>query len=644
MSAAFSEVSIPLARCIPNREMWATLIPQLTVGELALAQKLDDELPSGWTIAVQRKVNNSVPDILCFHPEFGVIIFEVKDWDPEAREYKASGPHLLARNPDSPEFYITDDPVGQVMHYKNMLSEIFPIATDAEIMITCVIAMTRFSDKDVKNLLERFRPSAYRTQSHREYLIFAGQETLASPVAGWLPRVSRVKNKFLEPYRQDLRLSMRVVDHFMYLLRVPELETERYEPLELDGQKLRFLQNPNQARRRKIRGAVGSGKSTLLASRAAQAVIEGKNVLVVSFTVTLRHWLHRLIVRAGMGQSELSQSEFSLRTKESVWRWYIHEFAREIATTAGRGTEFVRLLGSSTEYPEEEIITFTKECMSKYQVKQKHKYDVVLVDEIQNVDKRWIEILSQCVASDGEMIIFGDPTQNVYSHDLAWTKEPIPGFPGAWTSLKGSYRFPPAMFPALQDFYESFALENELSIDDDKPVLGQQGLFDSAELLWIPVDTSNMHSVAARHLRLSDQKEVAPMDTALLAMTHSDGRETLKILTGQERPSQEIVGFVHIFGNTSDNTRHLKKAFWPMRGEKKLCTVHSFQGWEARYVVLLICEKNMIRDEESSYNFMRTVYVGLSRLAKSRQLSTIVVVNAERSLDAFFEKHFERTT
>ena len=642
MPAEYSEVLTPLDRCIPSRNRWSTIVPPLTEGELKLAQKLDDELPSGWTIAVQRKISNANPDILCFHSQHGLIVFEVKDWDPQSREFRVSGANLKARNTGSADFYITDDPVGQVMHYKRILSEAFPVATDAEIMITCVVAMTNFSDEEAETLLQSFRPSVYSSRSHEPYLIFAGRERLNSPIESWLISVSRVPNMSLEHYRRDMKLSERVADRFMWLLRVPELEVERYQPLELDEQKQLFLRNSNQAKRRKVRGAVGSGKSTLLAARAAQAIADGKQVLIISFTISLRHWLHRLIVRAGLLHSTLSQSEFSQRTKDLVWRWYVHEFAREIATTAGRGTEFNRLLGGRTEYPEEEILKISEECVDDRRVRESHRYDVVLIDEIQNIDKRWLGILGKCVADDGEMIILGDPTQNVYTNDLSWTKENVPGFPGRWTTLNGSYRFPPAMYPVLQDFYDSFGLKTDVSLDEDKPTIGEETLFDVANLLWVPTDLSNMYLTAANHLRDSEVHGVAPMDTALLVMTHNDGREVLRELTGQKRPLQEIAGFVHIFGNNPENTAHLKKAFWPMRGEKKLCTVHSFQGWEARYVVFLICQRERTGIEDGSYDFFRTVYVGLSRLARSNQTSTIVVINSERSLDTFFEKHFQR--
>ncbi len=84
-----------------------------------------------------------------------------------------------------------------------------------------------------------------------------------------------------------------------------------------------------------------------------------------------------------------------------------------------------------------------------------------------------------------------------------------------------------------------------------------------------------------------------------------------------------------------------------MSGQRKLCTVHSFQGWEARFVVLLVSPNEdhgthpeSSQDREPGFDFLRTVYVGLSRLARSERTSTLVVVNAERELDQFLGRHF----
>lgn len=637
INSIFSEREVPLPRCIPQREKWSQLIPALTAGEISLACKLDDELPEGWCIAVQRKLNNAVPDVLCFHPEHGIIIFEVKDWDPDAREFRVKGSNIWARNVSNDTSYVTDDPAGQVMHYKDILAETFPRFTDAEIMITTVVVLTKFTDEAASALIDQLRPSIYRKKSHRPYFLVVGRETLARHASEWLIVVSRQPNMSLEEFRRGMVLSPRVAERMMWILRVPELELERYQPLSLDAQKRDFLRNPNRATHRKVRGAVGSGKSTLLAARAAQAVAEGQKVLTVTFTISLRQWLHRLIVRAGIQNERLEQAEFSQRTKELVWIWYVHEFARAIANAAGRGTEFNRLIGSTKQYPEQKILDFVRPLVDLERVKRKHTYDLVLVDEMQNVDREWLEIFDKCVAENGEIVIFGDPAQNVYKRDLSWTTAAVPGFPGRWNDLKGSYRFPPAMYPMLKDFYETFDIKGH---ESEEPSLAGEALFDAVELVWYKADQDNKYVIAAEQVRNSDHLGVAAMDTAFLAMRHADGMAVLRELSGMDRPPQEVPGFVHVFSHDPENTAHLKKAFWPMRGEKKLCTVHSFQGWEARYVVLLIGPEFEVHDGKDTFDYLRTVYVGLSRLARSEHASRIVVVNAERKLDEFFSRHF----
>ncbi len=638
------ELEVPLERCIPARHTWASLVPPLTPGEMTLACKLDDELPAGWTVAVQRKISNAHPDILCFHPRNGIIIVEVKDWDPGARSFEIRESGVWATNRSGGPIYRTDDPVGQVMHYKEILSQTFPRYTDAEILITVVVAMTRMPDAQVRSLFSRLVPTAYRKPAYQRYAVLAGTETLQRPVTEWLPCSNGEPNPNLETYRRELKLSGNTARRISWLLRVPELETEQHEPLQLDAQKREFLRNPNGASRRKVKGAVGSGKSTLLAASAAKAVSEGKRVLVISFTITLRHWLHRLIVRAGMSVSGMGHADFSERTKSLVSRWYVHEFAKELAATAGRFTEMQRMIGSSTDYPAEEIFHLSTETVRDARCRRAHKYDLVLVDEIQNVDVRWLEVLGQCVAEDGEMVIFGDVTQNVYGLNVSWTARPVTGFPGRWTELRGSYRFPPAMYPVLRDFYDCFNLESEGA---DSPELAETGLFDSVDLLWVRADTIAMAGIAAEQLLKAERMGVAAMDTALLALRHEDGLDVLRVLTGEEHPAQEISDYIHVFSHDSRNSAHLKKAFWPMSGQRKLCTVHSFQGWEARYVVLLVSPNEehetysqSPQDRESGFDFLRTVYVGLSRLARSERTSTLVVVNAERELDQFLGRHF----
>jgi len=649
LKTVMDELHIPLGRYIPERATWDQLTPALTPGELTLADKFARELPDGWSIAVQRRILNALPDILCFHPTFGLIVVEVKDWAPDARKLTVRNGTIFADD-EHGRPYVSENPVAQVHHYRTILTELFPRYTDAEFQITCVVAMTKFSDVAAKELLGRLVPNPYSQPKYAPYFIVAGHETLARNVNEWIIASSRKENPRLERYFRDHPLSARTATRVSWHLRVPELETEKYLPLRLDEQKTTFLRNADGAKRRKVMGTVGSGKSTLLAAYAAKHIAQGNEVLIISFTIVLRHWLHRLIVRAGIllhtgggSTTKIPQHQFSEMTKDKARRWYLHQFVRELAVTAGRSTELTRLYWDSDEYPEEQIRELAKSLVQDPRVKERHRYKCILVDEMQNLHGEWLEILQHVLDDDGEFVIFADPAQNIYHTNMAWTRT-MPGFPGNWTKLRKTYRFPPAICPMLQDFYDTFELKSE---DSDPPEASDIDLFDAADLVWFRSSQDELAKVVAAQVQRSDELGFAAMDTAMLALKHGDGLAVLRELTGLESPPQDVKGFAHIFDDDQRNARHLKHAFWPMVGEKKLCTVHSFQGWEARYVVLMISEREMetgdIKSLERSSNFdyIRTIYVGLSRLARSEQTARVVVVNAERSLDDFFERHFQ---
>jgi len=632
-----------LDRCVPPRSDWRGLVPELTPGELRLAEKLDDELPEGWTIAVARKVLGVKPDVLCVHPRFGVIIFEVKDWDPSSRDLSVSKERVLvAKNHGSDETYRTDDPIEQVLWYRSVLSELFSNVADSKVLITTVVVMTRFSDEDAQALLRPLVPREWREKKYEPMMAIVGSDSLRLPSSHWLFPVHRRFPKELERHRRELTMSTRTWDHICWWVRVPELETERYQPLELDRQKTDFLENKSKVLRRKVRGAVGSGKSTLLAARAAQGVERGQKVLIVSFTIALRHWLHLLIVRAGIGVTKMTQGEFSSAVKSRVDRRYLHELARQIALEAGRSRELKSLIASSNDYPEEGVLQLVLDIAAKRLCHL--DYDVVLIDEIQNIDVRWIEAIQRLVKKTTEIVIFGDPTQNVYGQDVTWVNRPLQGFVGRWTDLKGSYRFPPALYPILSDFFQRFGLANEGAI---QPESAQKGLFDEIDLVHINCQEKDLPALAKRCLDQAVASGVAPMDIAYLCFYHRDGLELLREIAPEKfkarEPRHEINGYVHVFHEDKEHQSHLKKAFWPMDGEVKLCTVKSFQGWEARFVILAVSpeyEENT-GVQAATESFRRELYVGLSRIARSMSTSRVVVLNANRNFDAFFGDHFE---
>jgi hypothetical protein len=122
------ELQIPLGRYTPERATWHQPTPALTPGELALADKFARELPAGRSIAVQRMILDALPDILCFHPRFGLIVVEVKDWNPDARKLTVRNGTIFAED-DHGGACVSENPVAQVHHYRSILTEVFPGVT-----------------------------------------------------------------------------------------------------------------------------------------------------------------------------------------------------------------------------------------------------------------------------------------------------------------------------------------------------------------------------------------------------------------------------------------------------------------------------------------------------------------------------------
>jgi len=72
----------------PSLESLADLRTPLNNSERHVLDFFDKHLPAGWEIYVQPHLNGLRPDFVLLHPQNGVAVFEVKDWDLNALEYE----------------------------------------------------------------------------------------------------------------------------------------------------------------------------------------------------------------------------------------------------------------------------------------------------------------------------------------------------------------------------------------------------------------------------------------------------------------------------------------------------------------------------------------------------------------------------
>jgi hypothetical protein len=629
---------VSLPRTIPDRSEWGSLRPSLEPGELRLAELLDDTLPDGWVIAVQAQLWNSRPDVIAYNPEVGLAVFEVKDWDPEARQFRYSSPKdaLEARHGPGEPWYVTRNPVGQAIGYRETAQSLYHGDEPARRYVTATVVMTNFpDDHPLLSALSRTVPAW--DKQHRETFRVIGREA-----------VEQGRTEELLPAAFDASLQEplqpRTIQRIESLLTEQEASAQQREPLVLDQRKRELIRN--QPSRRRVCGPAGSGKSVLIAASAADAALSGRAALVIANTITQPHHLKDLAVR--YRPDGIEPRRVSRAIRDNVRFFYLHEWCEQVCLETGHEKKLRTLIRQNyPHYPSEEIKSLVAVALETrdWPVERSTRvsiFDRVLIDEAQNIDADWFGLLEQVLQSDeSDLMVAYDPTQSLYLDEPSWTDEQMPGFSGRPVKLEYTYRLPSSTIPMLTAYCELF-LQNEPDIE--LPIADPQAELLSCELLYRNILGSENLATAVAELvnQLPGGLGIHPGDIAFILWRHKTGMEALAYLTELSPGWQDNI--TSVFGPNTEMQKRNKKAFWPGSGETKGSTVQSFQGWEAPCVILSIPELGEIEpsDETSAFerNYWKTIYTGLTRVMNSNRGSHLIVVNAEPRLELFLDEWF----
>lgn len=178
--------------------------------------------------------------------------------------------------------------------------------------------------------------------------------------------------------------------------------------------------------RLRIRGTAGSGKTQLALQELRQAARAGLQALYVCYNRPLADAVKAV-------------------APESVTVMTIHEFARLLGEQAGQTFDF----------SEAGVFDRMMEMLKTYAAQVTGVFDVLVIDEAQDMDASWIEALLPMVKADGRITLMEDPDQRLYDR---------PAFnPVDWPLIESpvNYRSP----RILVDFMNYFGLI-------DKPIEG----------------------------------------------------------------------------------------------------------------------------------------------------------------------------
>jgi hypothetical protein len=582
---------------------------QPTLGEWKLLNFLLEKLDDTYEIFYQPFLNGDNPDFAIMRKGSGVLLIEVKDWVLDHYYCDKSTKWRLMKD----DTFIKS-PLSQVETYKNNLfqlhsEELFQRSVKNKnnwATVNCAVYFHNASEERLTSfLLDDFQSESYG--GYRKFVKYFGLLGKNSLTEDNLNKLfSRFwLNKKSYYFDETLYNSIR------RYLKSPLHQIE-------DGIKIIYSKEQNELirseirPRRKVKGVAGSGKTLVLAKRAVNAHIRtGEKVLVLTYNLSLKNYIHDRI-------SDVRE--------EFYWsNFYITNYHQFFKTQANNHNLEINNLGVWQD------VNFFEKVKDNIQ-----KYDVVLIDEIQDYLQNWIDIITKYFTKEEtEFVVFGDEKQNIYGRTLDENNEPIVRtIPGVWNkTLNTSHRF--------SSNIGNIAIKFQKTIFNQKYNLDEINVISQLDFEKRIIEYHNFQTYSSQELfnivyQVLERNEIHSSDAGILCSKVELLREIDLLIRTKKREktatsfeSQEE--FEKIKGDVKkiEKLRRTKKNhFWMKTGTIKLSTIHSFKGWEINTLFLFIEQE----EDDKEFTNAELVYTALTRAKRN-----LIVFNlGNKKYDEFF--------
>jgi hypothetical protein len=614
-------------RIFPNWEQLNSLRNPLTEGERCLLEFLDENLPEdevwkkddklvnyrGWLIFAQPFLNGSRPDIIIYNPYVGIVIYEVKDWHLEHYSLKKdeSGFNKLHVS-DAKGTYKIKEPVKQVEHYKEkIIGQLVPnigeVVDNNNMNYGLIKTALYFHNIDTKDAQNTF---GTRVKDFKYFPVFGNDFLDFSNLNKIVPDVHFSRSKY---WNRDWN------EEIMFWLNPPFHSIEQGIPLSLRGNQVKIAE-PKQGHQR-VRGVAGSGKTQALAYRAGKLASQDVDVLIITFNITLWHYIKDMIAR----------SPFKFKWNRITFT-HFHGFCKDILNI--NEIEWPKSKDRK-EFKFDEDFEFAQEQFFKSKItdilrdavhnKKHNKYGAILIDEGQDFHFDWYSVLNdEFLTERDELLVVCDKKQNIYDRELNWidkrvTREGLDKF-GDYIDLTSTFRMPKKVAHMSNKFSEIFGLNQDLKVSNivDTPVL-----FNHQKIVWKNIDENKWLDYLYRAFTILKKEEYNPSDMVILVPNHKYGKEAVKFFKDKN------IDVNHVFEDDDAMNPH-KKSFWMGDSRLKISTIHSFKGWELLNIVLFIPK----RAPESNKKLDSIIYTAITRTREN-----LIVFNANQRYNEFGENY-----
>jgi superfamily I DNA/RNA helicase len=562
----------------------------------ALLEALDDD----WTIYVQPFLNGLQPDIIIFSEQAGLGIFEVKDWNLDHYRVSAGGMWSVYNSAqDRWHNAVVRCPLAQVRHYKETIIRYELPELDAESTLdnhlyALVATFVYFHCHTSKEAMVK----TASLQEEHPYVGVFGHDWLNPEMLGKVLRQHRLeKGSLFTDFMQRHELRDRLHNALSY----PEHGRLDVDDILFDLPKDQKHLLSNAPGKKRVIGSAGSGKTLIVARKAVNAAQSGQIVLVACFNITMVNYLSDVVRRLARYKSHDGD-----------------DIGRRILVR-----HYHRLFPDGAELGDPEVQSFAP-------------FDVILVDEGQDFSREWLQNLFELSCGDNAHVMFlEDDRQNIYGVDAA-ARRAVPGIVGRPNLLRRSFRLSYEIAAVANRLIALSKREFESSeMESAKP--RQVGLFRPA---WTDGTAGSLlPALAAEVERLSNGSDTgAPADTVILVCSKYDGWEVCDYLDTlnvphicnfESREEHQRLEKLYSGERLEWAVRHLnrgrKLAFRMQTGRIKVCTIHSFKGWELRRVLVYFHP-----NEKQFEDRVPLLYTAITRAQES-----LTIFNADRTLSRF---------
>lgn len=429
---------------------------QPTDGERSLLNFLERTLDDSFEIYFNPFLNGDRPDILIMRKGYGVMVIEVKDWNLDNFQLNEKRKWVY-----TPNNSVVKSPIDQVLKYKNNLFDLH-VADLLQVkikdlrnfnIVSCVVYFHCASKSYLEGMLVGPYKDDEKYQTFLKYnIVFLGHDSLNQEDFNIL-----LKNRYMIAERPSWFFTDNLYDNFKRLLSPPLHIRSQGVPYSYSQKQKEIIYSITLEQR--VRGVFGSGKTTVLAARAVQAykrALERNNnprILILTFNIALKNFIHDKMNRV---DETFPIENFVIVNYHQFVNAELNNLNIEFEIPEGVDSEHLSQYLESKYYGNIKLFDEHKDEITKY--------DAVLIDEIQDYHRSWMEIVKNYFRDpQGDYVLFGDVKQNIYGQSTQ-NKDVVTNVRGV-NDLKYCYRSDFKVRDLAQSFQKNI-FKDKYDVDD----------------------------------------------------------------------------------------------------------------------------------------------------------------------------------